>query len=661
MKRNLLIILCLAVVAAAVWDIQRSIRNSGTAAVFPAAQFTQLDSKYLEDRANLLGGFSNILDEVARRWDETLGIELKIITFRGGATPIEKAAVKLFKQYKVGENAKTGGLLILIDAENRQARIEPSLTLEGLYTDAILGLLAHDQLAPYASYRAVGMAIMDVVRYLENRAIEQAFYGNFEIHGSYKDTEYYKMIAGMYSGGAGAQADITQADFDRDYKKALSDAELKRYAPAAKPEETIAAYKRSFRDYIGYPELPLFTKGSQEMRKRYPYAVYEERDRLRNIERSEPLYIEIDGDYAVAYSKTPAPRFMPILMKKLDGLWRIDMSEALKNLFFLNDGGFSLMNANTPYYKSLEEIYGTAKHYDDMRAFPLQEELSAVVKKLEERTDPLAKFMLAELLFRNAFAFVDALKYYEEAARMAPTDPRFIDIFAQRGLYAFLPDLVLPYMKRFDHETALKILRLYSQKKNYTEAEKFASQELEKNPFDLGMLGWLEWAYKKQDKNISAASIRKKIEKIKADPKAPGKKVVLSFKPDRAVYHSLSTNNVDGQVIYGHSEFSVTMTNTSKAPVEILSVNLISAGTGATSGLGDIKDYWEYPSSDRVLEPDQSLSFKKLWGFTSEPGHQRVSYIFDVCWKQDGRLTKQCNAQRVDLISDQNFLEAGKK
>ena len=51
-------------------------------------------------------------------------------------------ANKLFKEKEIGKTAPNGGVLILIDSGQKDARIEVSYSLEGLFTDAQTGLLA---------------------------------------------------------------------------------------------------------------------------------------------------------------------------------------------------------------------------------------------------------------------------------------------------------------------------------------------------------------------------------------------------------------------------------------------------------------------------------------------------------------------------------------
>ena len=88
--------------------------------------------------------------------------------------------------------------------------------------------------------------------------------------------------------------------------------------------------------------LELFTEGSRLMRAHYPLARFEELQRFNAIAASQPLELSESGDHAVATSRHPAQGFVPILLHREGGLWRIDLVETWKNLFFDSDGNGSL-------------------------------------------------------------------------------------------------------------------------------------------------------------------------------------------------------------------------------------------------------------------------------------------------------------------------------
>jgi len=87
-----------------------------------------------------------------------------------------------------------------------------------------------------------------------------------------------------------------------------------------------------------------------------------------------------------------------------------------------------------------------------------------------------------------------------------------------------------------------------------------------------------------------------------------------------------------------------------RRPVVIESVRLSSRGTAAASGLGDVKNYWTYPSGAQHLDVGESISFDKLWGFTVDTGHEHVRYTFQTCWHGVGETVRQCRTQWVDVL-----------
>ena len=105
------------------------------------------------------------------------------------------------------------------------------------------------------------------------------------------------------------------------------------------------------------------------MRANYPVAPFETLQRLESIRASRPLDYRVDGDYAVVSSKKPAKGFVPILLHREGDVWRVDLVETWKNLFFDPDGNYFLRNSNTPYAKGLRQ-FGKGGYYD-IAALPL--------------------------------------------------------------------------------------------------------------------------------------------------------------------------------------------------------------------------------------------------------------------------------------------------
>lgn len=397
--------------------------------------------RHVDDQAQLLFPFVGTVEGQCEGTLEDLGIDVRVVTRRAGGEDVAPLAERLFRELGVGQGAPTGGILILLDGEGGRARIEVSYSLEGTLPDAVVSRLARDQLVPYASHRAAGMAVMDVVHYLRSRLLDAVAAGGLELSPMLRNAELSRLLAGR-SGGAGAQVALPELPSHTEYKRRVPDEKRGRYAPSADPLESAEAFQRVRRDLAGDPTLELFTTGSRVMRARYPVAPYEELLRVDAIERSRPLELQVRGDRAFLGSTTPARDFVPTLLVREGGLWRVDLVETFKSFFFDQDGTFQLMNLASPYAVFLPEAWART----DETLGPLDlggEPLEAAIARLEASPLPGDRFRLAELLMRNAFLFAEAIPLYAEAARRAPRDATTVLTFSDRADYLYMPEIAV--------------------------------------------------------------------------------------------------------------------------------------------------------------------------------------------------------------------------
>lgn len=262
----------------------------------------------IDDDAGILAPFVPRLARTADSFHADLGIDIRVITTTAGDESIEAQANAVFEQHQIGREAPVGGLLIVLNPHLASARIEVGYTLEGALTDQHMGRLARDQLAPYASYGAAGMAVMDVMHYLRDHVMLAVAMDRLTMPENLKTTKAYLDFEKFLSGGAGAKAKLASLPIDADLKKVIGAEQRLQYAPSSEPQESVEAFLRATMDLVGDPTLDLFTEGSRLMRKHYPYAPFEELRRLERIELSKPLMLVVQGDYAVATSDRPALR-----------------------------------------------------------------------------------------------------------------------------------------------------------------------------------------------------------------------------------------------------------------------------------------------------------------------------------------------------------------
>jgi len=605
----------------------------------------------VDDAANILVPFGPRIGRMADALGTDLGIDVHVVTSVDGRTPIETQATRTFEQRQVARKAPTGGLLVILDPKLGSARIEVGYSLEGVLTDLHMSRVARDQLAPYVSYGSAGMAVMDVMHYLRDYALIAAVRGELKLPEDLKKTPDYLRYKQYLSGGAGARTALSRLPADGDFKKPVRPDKRALYAPGKTPQDSVAAFLRTTRDLAGDPTLELFTEGSRLMRKLYPLAPFEEWQRADSLEASKPLEYLVDGDYAVATSRKPSMGFTPVLLHREQGLWRVDLVETWKNLFFNEEGNYYLRNANTPYYFGLKQFGDPGNH--SIRALPLVTgTISGDLARLEGRKDLLSTLRRAELWFRNSFVFPPALVNYEAALAMAPNDPLVLETFADRAQYLGFPELGVPMLEKIGRGVEFDIARGY-QDLGSNEAARFWIQKvLKENPFDSHALEWMEHLAERDDDEQALAAARAESARVAKLPGRPFDPVYLFFYPKNPVHDSRTTLNIGGTIVYDHSHFGVTMQNTSGREVEIESVTLYSLGDAAASGLGDIKNYWTYTSGKNRLKAGEDIYFERDWGFTVDTAHTHVRYAFRTCWHgvYDAPPIRQCRTQWVDTM-----------
>lgn len=670
MRKTLLV--SALILAAAAWYLLRdrveepapALSRSSPAVVTTPAPVVQ--HPRVQDEAAILGPFVGKLGRMADEFDRDLGIDVQVITANTDDGSIDAQAERLFRERKIGADAGTGGLLVLLNPARQEARIEVSYSLEGGLPDLEVARIAREQLAPYAASGIAGMAVMDVLHYLKDLAALAAARDQIVLGEQYRSASQVTEYRKFYSGGAGAKADLAKNQEQIDFKQPIAGPRRDRYAPGATIEESVDAFLRATAELAGDPSLELFTEGSRLLRASYPFARFEEQRRFETIERSRPLTIRRNEHFAVVTSLKPAAGFVPILLRQDQPtdvasagaplLWRVDLVETWKNLFFGSDGNYFLRNSNTRYAFGLKE-YGNALSYGIGR-LPLEgKTLTETISDLERRDDVLSALHRGELWFRNAFVPLRAFAAYQDALKLAPQDPLVLETLAYRALYVELPELAIPALERMRTRDYISLALAYRQLDQPERALEFIDQALKENPHDLQALWWKATLNEKLGRTEEALEAQELSLAIRTDVKQTGRPVWLNFSPSSPIFDSTTTLDVGGTRVFDHSEFGVSMTNGSGRPVVIERVELGSEGDAPRSGLGNIVGYWKFPSGGNVLQAGETVFFTKTWGFVTDTKHLHVRYVFRTCWREQGSTMKQCSTQHVDTLPLQARLQ----
>lgn len=104
----------------------------------------------VNDFANVLSPAERAaLEQRCRELRERTGAQLAVVVLRslqGGQ--VDDFAVKLFKQWGIGQGDKNNGVLLLVAIDDRKARVEVGYGLEPILPDALAGRVLQEQLFP---------------------------------------------------------------------------------------------------------------------------------------------------------------------------------------------------------------------------------------------------------------------------------------------------------------------------------------------------------------------------------------------------------------------------------------------------------------------------------------------------------------------------------
>ena len=450
----------------------------------------------VEDRSDVLWPLADLTRGLAEATLRNSGIEIQVLTLQAPDADMEELANRLFEARQVGDRGKTGGILILVETAERRARIEVSYELEGAFPDAITARIARNQLVPYASYRAMSVAVMDVVNLLGHLAFDRAHEGALELAPEFREREaFLNHVAEYRSGGGGSSVLVPDLPIDHDFKRRIPETQRARYAPGRTPEASVEAWNRMARDAAWDPTLPIHTPASQVFRAGIPVALYEERRWLRLFEAAAPYRTYQEGDRAVVRTaREGGPEtYLPLLLRRIDGLWRVDSVETFKGLFTAPPGGYSRVRSwRMPYRFGFPGVTVYSYRYpapiDTAGRHP-----SEVIAELEGAQTAREKFQLAELLYRNAYLWPEAHLLYREAARLAPEDAEISITLGERLIYDQAPAEAIEWLEPHGPASHALLGEAHYRLGNVEEAKRFLRSAID-NGVEVRLARyWLRW------------------------------------------------------------------------------------------------------------------------------------------------------------------------
>ena len=270
------------------------------------------------------------------------GIDYRVVILKPQKDrDLASLANRLYNDSGVGRDTAGRGLVLVLDLENRAARVEVGYALEPHLTDAKASEMLRNHLAPYFATGNLRSAAEASIEFLVNE-----FKGKRDqlVHGpNYQG-----------SGGAGAHqqlSEIPESTLTQETKE-----KLKRVlVPQPSPELALKLeFAMMHRGYY-YRDIPLYDPDWKNQRvPEFPP------DRVKEMAKmiDQPFQTRTAGDHAIAYHPNHQ-NLGPIFFRKTGQGWTVDRTTVQKFVIydFSNDGWYLLATAGDPYVELLRSVY----------------------------------------------------------------------------------------------------------------------------------------------------------------------------------------------------------------------------------------------------------------------------------------------------------------
>ncbi len=259
---------------------------------------------FAEDEVNYIHEYHAMLLD---RFD----FDYRVVTVNG-QQDINMYAAKLFKDLNIGERSQSSrGLLLLIDVENDQVRLEVSANLESVYTDSFMAYLEQRQMVPFFKVNRVADGIFATAEIIRIRALDAEKGEEFDL----------AKIMGSIGGGAKTKAKIgtgKETHFQQGDDVLAAD----------DPQVTLQRYINALANRNGRSDLDVFTAESRKFMAGMlstPAQMDNAVKRLKGCEIEHLTYNQ-EETRAVLFHSLNQRQCDPFFFEKgEDGKWRLDL------------------------------------------------------------------------------------------------------------------------------------------------------------------------------------------------------------------------------------------------------------------------------------------------------------------------------------------------
>lgn len=305
-----------------------------------------VDDIWVYDNAGLLSGESETrISESLKLFFEDNDIEFVSVTVNDlEGVDISQWTDRLFQNWDIGRKTRGHkGLLLVVAPKEQQVRLEVGSDLEGIYTDAFVGYIEHEQMMPFFEQGRVGAGLEATIEMIVGRTLERIKGGDYvpEQTAGLGGTAYR-------SAGGGAQKNMDFNSRSGPVKDTVDAGGKDFFAAQNSPMATVEKYTEVLRRHVKDPDLGIYTEATRNFFRQWTVTNAQQDNELRDIDLGAAVE-KIKGDYAVIQFSSKGKEANPFFLKKGAEGWQLDFATMTKVIRFDQRNQWHFVSRDHPY------------------------------------------------------------------------------------------------------------------------------------------------------------------------------------------------------------------------------------------------------------------------------------------------------------------------
>lgn len=265
------------------------------------------------------------------------GADVRIIVTRSTQDePLNGFALRRMRELGVGKTTDRRGILVVLDVERKQARVEVGPMLEGIITDAYSGYVAHDILTPMLAADAAPRRVMSVLHYMLRFRIDEGILGQEWDPAAVTAIHERQRLAL----GGGAEATATLADLSRLANQPATEALKARYRPAETAREALGRYLEWVQEPFVYSDVGFLSEFSKEIATTVDHDIPVGAWRFDQVALQRERYILVERGVRAIGIPTVSPLSHPIWLVRDRAGWTYELAPEYTTLRSVSTGAW---------------------------------------------------------------------------------------------------------------------------------------------------------------------------------------------------------------------------------------------------------------------------------------------------------------------------------